>query len=373
MAIRLAFTWPVLGAAVIIASSARAQSDAPSEASESTAPPTPPQSAGADSGLEDGYIQRLIEAIKEDNSFKVRLQAVVFLSRTGDPRAAEPLLDVLATDSHYAVRAAAATALAHLGEPRAISHILRAVATDPEAFVRDESRRALGKYPRKQALPYIVAAFGSEDPSVRREVVTYLTQEPGSETSSVLIRALGDTAEIFSATKTVVMGMEPKARLRFLEEATEHRDPRVRRGAVQLLGETASKEATQIILSVYERDIEVDAVRAETRAALRDLRTFLNVERVVEDAASSPDKHSRAKALKLLGVIGGAEAEKALLEALKDEDIYLRGTAVMAMRELGDPSLVPSLERLVNDPANQRIAHLVKHTLKQLKKRQSGK
>ena len=56
---------------------------------------------------------------------------------------------------------------------------------------------------------------------------------------------------------------------------------------------------------------------------------------------------------------------------IADQDVYLRGTAVMAMAELGDPKVVPSLEKLEADPANQRILHLVRHTLKQLRKKQA--
>ena len=54
----------------------------------------------------------------------------------------------------------------------------------------------------------------------------------------------------------------------------------------------------------------------------------------------------RAKALKLLGVIGGNDAEKVLIDALSDQDVYLRGTAVMAMAELGTANVIPSLEKL---------------------------
>ncbi|HET6347287.1 MAG TPA: HEAT repeat domain-containing protein, partial [Myxococcota bacterium] len=65
---------------------------------------------GADASR-DTYLQRLIEALERDDSYKVRLQATVLLGKSKDPRAVEPLLTALNVDAHPTVRAAAATAL----------------------------------------------------------------------------------------------------------------------------------------------------------------------------------------------------------------------------------------------------------------------
>jgi HEAT repeat protein len=306
-------------------------------------------------------------------SYKVRLQAAVFLGRADDYRAFEPLVQALSADEHHTVRAAAATALANLADPRAISHIIKRVATDPDPFVREEAARALDKYHRAEALPYVVATYGSsENQEVRRQAVVYVTESADDTAQQVLVRALGDAEEIFAVAKDAALQMDATEALQFLELALHHRDAGVRRGAVRVLHALESAEAATLILEVYERDIEADGVRNETRKALRDLRRFLAIEAIVKDANQNPHKHARAKALKLLGVIGGDEAEGVLLAALSDEDVYLRGTAVMAMAELGDPSLVPTLEKLEADPANQRILHLVRHTLKQLRNKQAS-
>jgi HEAT repeat protein len=318
----------------------------------------------------EGYIEKLIQALTADDSYKVRLQAAVFLGRSDDDRAVEPLIRVLTADEHYTVRAAAATALANLEEPRAISHIVRAAALDPDTFVREEAGRALRKYDREEVLPYVVATYGSEDARVRREVVSYLAEGPFDAAEIVFVRALGDTPEIYDIAKTAVVGLQDPPKLRFLSAAVEHRDAGVRRGAIQILHALGTKEATDVILKVYERDIEVDQVRSATREALRDLRRFLPVEQIVTSAVNDSDKHARARSIKLLGVIGGADAHKALLTTLADEEIYLRGTAVMALRELGDPDAIEPLEKLLQDPANQRIALQIRTAVKHLKKHQ---
>jgi len=338
-------------------------------------PPTaePVEAAKAEAAPEkpvadDAYLEKLTEALKDEDSFKIRLQAAVYLGRTGDVRAVEPLLPVLSGDEHYTVRAAAAMALANLVEPRAISHIVRQAAIDPEEFVRGEAARALRKYDRDEALPYVVATYGSDDSRVRKEVVTYLAEGSLDVAEVVLVRAVGDVAEIHDVAQTAIKTMTPEEQLRFLGIAVEHRQASVRRGAIEVLRTIDTKAATDLILSVYERDIEVDQVRDAARAGLRALRHHLDVGEVAKVAVGNTDKHTRARSIKLLGVVGGPEAEKALSQTLKDPEIYLRGTAVMAFRDMGNPTVVPQLEKLLQDPTNQRIGLQIRNAIKVLQK-----
>ncbi|MBI5509880.1 MAG: HEAT repeat domain-containing protein [Deltaproteobacteria bacterium] len=369
-----------LSPALVLAQSAP-PTPPPAKADTAPAPaaaPVPaPTAADAPEGLPVGpqteaYLKRLIEALRADDSFKVRLQAAVFLGRSDDDRAFEPLVAALNNDEHYTVRAAAATALANLNDPRAISHVIKRLATDADPFVRDEAQRGLSKFDREEALPYVVATYGSDDPAVRRQAVLYLAEAPSPAAQQVLVRALGDTPEIFQVARDTALNMPPPEGLKFLETALDHRDASVRRGAVVVLHGIATAESAALILKVYERDIEADSVRNETRTSLRELRRFLPIAQFIKDAQESANKHERTKALKLLGVVGGDEAKDVLTTALNDQDVYVRGNAVMAVGELGDTAVVPALEKLESDPSNQRILHLVRHALKQLKKKSPG-
>lgn len=317
------------------------------------------------------YLDQLVAALETDDSFKVRLQAAVFLGRSGSERAVEPLITALA-DQHYTVRAAAATALANLHETRAISHIVKRIAIDPDPFVREEATRALDKYDRDQALTYVIASYDGfeapEDGRIRKVAMSYLVEgDPSKDSLPVLERGLGDTAEIFQMVSTYLQNLEPEEGLTVLRRAIRHKEPAVRRGAVRVLRALATKPATDLILKVYQRDIEVEEVREETRVALRERREFIDIDSVIRDARESTEKHARARALKLLGVVGGEKAEGVLLKALDDDDIYVRGNAVLAMQWLGREAVVPKLEALANNPDNQRIMHLVNNTLKKLR------
>jgi HEAT repeat protein len=253
----------------------------------------------------DARIERLIQALSSDDSYKVRLQAAVRLGRSGDERAVEPLIEALSNDPHYTVRAGAATALANLNQPRAIAHIVKRLAVDGDDFVKAEAARALGKFPRELALPYVVAAYNSDEPRVRRQVIEYVAAEPTALTHPALARALGDVPEVASIAKAAVKKLPPAELMQFLDGALDHREPSVRRGAIEMLQSQASAEAAQRILRIYEKDIEEDEVKHAARQALRDLRRHLPIEQIVKDATQNPEKHARARSLRLLGVVGG--------------------------------------------------------------------
>jgi HEAT repeat protein len=348
-------------------------SPATAQEPEAVSPPAPQPNAAtiAEPALPaSATLERLIKALGEDDAYKVRLQAAVILGRTGDERVVKPLIDALSADPHYTVRAAAATALANLRALKAVSQIIRRLAVDTEELVREEARRALQKFPREEALPYVVATCSANDPRVRKQALSYLAAEPTPGAEQVFAKALGDdNPEIASIAQGALKKLPAAELVRLLEGAVDHREPAVRRGGVDMLRSLDTPEATQLVLRVYSRDIEEEEVRVSARTALRELKRHLPMGQIVKDATQSPEKHTRAQSLRLLGVLGGNQAEAVLLGALGDDDIYVRGTAVMAMGELGDPKVVPSLERLADDPANQRIAHLVRHALKQLRKK----
>ena len=322
---------------------------------------------------QDAYVQRLVDALADDESYKVRLQAAVLIGGQDQERLSEStfklavqgLIGASKADPHYTVRAAALLAIANTQAEWGIAHILKQYAADPDDYVRQQALRALTKYERAAAIPYVVALYGEPDVRIRREVVRYLAAGLEFGVENVLMRALGDVAQVADVAQEAIRSMPADKTTAFLKNALEHKEPSVRRNAVDLLGFMDNEEAAKLVLSVYERDIEADEVRQATRYALRNLKAFLPIAEIIENVASE-DKHTRAKSLRLLGVIGEIKALKHLREALNDRDVYIRGTAVMALGELGEASVIKELKTLEEDPANQRILHLIRHTLKKL-------
>jgi HEAT repeat protein len=94
------------------------------------------------------------------------------------------------------------------------------------------------------------------------------------------------------------------------------------------------------------------------------MRALLPIQQFVKEAQSSSERYARARAIKLLGVVGGDEAEKVLLAASHDDEIYIRGSAVLAMQYLGSQAVLPTLEKLAADPDNARILLQIRSVLK---------
>jgi hypothetical protein len=86
-------------------------------------------------------VRQLAERLKQDEDFRVRVQAALELGKTAEADALEPLLSGL-DDRNASVRTAAAAALEHLGDPDAIP-ALKARRFDRSEAVRKQVKATL--------------------------------------------------------------------------------------------------------------------------------------------------------------------------------------------------------------------------------------
>ena len=193
--------------------------------------------------------------------FKVRLQAAYILGTLGDKRALSPLVKAL-DDAHYAVRGAVAIALGALGDPTAIESLVKAAA-DEEAWVRAEVMKALGRLRASTALSTLVAALDDADWKVR-----------------------------YQAARSLGLCGEP--------------------GAIIPLAR------------VIEAGIDNAEVVDAARASLRKVAPSQDTKEIEARLRTSDDKHERARAAVILGVLGDKAAVPALINSLLDNEPYVR-------------------------------------------------
>lgn len=93
-------------------------------------------------GRADRRLNRLIQILRTDSSYKVRLRVVAVLGKKGDPRAVPALIGALSDDNH-SVRGVAAAALAQIGDRRALPRLKQVARKDRSGFVRNQARRAI--------------------------------------------------------------------------------------------------------------------------------------------------------------------------------------------------------------------------------------
>ena len=301
------------------------------------------------------------------SSYKVRLRAVMLLGRTGRPDVVNVLRTVVDSDSHSAVRAGAVMALGGMGLPQAVPTVLNSAAMDVDGFVREQARRTLARFNRPTAIPFVLATSDSEDLRVRKEVLVYLGKAWSSKADAVLIRALGDFPEVFRLAKKILSEFPEKRQIDLLRKATQNSKASVRVGAIGVLADSNTREATDLILEVYQRGPDDDAIRDVLQRALRKKREQLPVDSITQTATRATEKmEARARALTLLGTIGGVKAEKTLLGALREESILLKGTAVIALGKIGNPAHLPILKGMAENFENQRIHVHLRTAIRQL-------
>jgi hypothetical protein len=86
-------------------------------------------------------VDELASSLRDDSSYKVRVQAALILGKLKDPRSIAALSQAL-RDSNATVRGTAAASLGQLGDPSA-KDALEGAAQDVDPFVRSQAQRAL--------------------------------------------------------------------------------------------------------------------------------------------------------------------------------------------------------------------------------------
>lgn len=104
----------------------------------------------------------------------VRRDATVALGEMGDPRAIDPLIEALKDDDHWRVRGNAAWALGKIGDVGAVDSLIEGLK-DENSAVRYEAAGALGEIGDVRAVEPLVTALGDDGPLyIRKNAVDSL-------------------------------------------------------------------------------------------------------------------------------------------------------------------------------------------------------
>ncbi|RME20020.1 MAG: HEAT repeat domain-containing protein [Deltaproteobacteria bacterium] len=311
----------------------------------------------------------LIEKLK-DSSFKVRLKAALLLGRLADRRAVEPLMNAL-SDGNYVVRGAAARALGNLGYPAALPALNRLLrlANDDEVFVRKEAVKAIRKLAGPEAIDTLIAALSDGSPQVRLVAVHILGKLDLPGVRRAVVEAMGDEDELVRQEAIESLKGLGRAELNgLLRQALQNGGYRVQEAAVRLAEQLRMVELLDVIADMLVRDDVVPAVKREAGLAIAQMKDALNLDKIIQDSASS-EPALRDKAVRLLGIYGGAKAVDRLLSMLKTDDTFLKRRVVAALGEAGDPRAIPALEYLRSQEQDKRLLQQIEISLRRLKPR----
>lgn len=316
-------------------------------------------------------ILQLIDQLRDDDRWKVRVEAAMILGRSGDFRVRQPLTRAL-TDPHYAVRAAAIRSLTNLGDIRDIRALLDGLGDD-EPFVRSEARRAIDSFDLEIARPYFVHALRRHpDPNVRLAAAERLAEAPDETSLAALLDAIGADDQVGRFAVSALRARSESEAIALFLRGLGEADYAVQIASMRALADLGAARATDPVIALL--DSEVPEVTFAAVEALRALSTHVDRGKWLVLAKRAPSRFERARALKVLGIIGGEEAAVLVLNALDDDDVLVRGAAVNAIANLQELRAIPKLEEMKKLEVNGRIRSLVRGTLSNLQRlRQRGK
>ena len=181
--------------------------------------PVPDPAGGAAGSLRQGDIDSLLPMLSMDDN-RVRVAAIASLGRTGDGRAARPLIALLGDDNRsvreaavralgalgeqavepliaslgdgdWHVRVGSAIALRIIGDPRGVDPLIRALS-DENRFVRREAAKSLGRIADQRATEPLISLLGDRDTGVRVRAAGALGKIGDQRAIDPLTKALSD-------------------------------------------------------------------------------------------------------------------------------------------------------------------------------------
>ncbi|MCU4924856.1 HEAT repeat domain-containing protein [Halobacteria archaeon AArc-dxtr1] len=279
---------------------------------------------------ETNAVPALVETL-EDPDPRVRKQAARACGRLESVESV-PHLSPLLRQDHHEVRVEAAYALANIGSDNALRELSSVVDAEDESLRRIVVD-ALSRLGSVEAVEILVGALQDDSDTVRRtamfSLVQLLSEAPAEASHTVRQKMVGEL-ERANASESVDPLIE------ILDESTETAQ---RRNAAWLLGrvadDTHTAPAREALIDTLSDDNEMTSKFAATSLTLLDDEDL--EERLLEFVTDDTnDEGARARALFVLGKIGGKTARQELTAFTdRTENERLRKHGFSALSKLG--------------------------------------
>lgn len=272
-------------------------------------------------------VQHLVGAL-DDEDPRVRLRACQACGTFADPRSVPALTTRLTEDGDPRVRRAAANALGNVGTDQALSPLLD-LLDDGDEPLRRIAAGALGKASTPEPVEPLARALGDESAVVRNaavySVIELLSNVPTEQSHAVRDRVV---SELKSADDATVV--EP-----LVEILTDGQQSRQRRNAAWILGRAAEPDSAAAVEALADALADEDAQTAQFAAtSLKSLGGPIVEDRLLDRLGTEHPEDARAKAVFVLGQIGGQETLNRLENLTDDESAAVRQRVFSAVSKL---------------------------------------
>ena len=288
-----------------------------------------------------------------------------------DERAVEFLIQVLNDEDNY-IRTKAAGALVNIGESSVESLIK--VMDDNDVNARGLAAKALGNIGDARAVEALVDALKYDyNDGVRVFVAEALGKINDTRAVAPLIQALRDEDSYIRTKAAGALVNIGESSVESLIKVMDDNDVNVRMRAAETLDKLHWKPSTEsnwalfliakqnwsqveklgkpVVAPLIDVLKDVDAgVRKSAVIALGNIGDASILEPLIK-ALKDGDAGVRMNAVIALGKLGNTKALEALVDALKDEDAGVRKSAVIALGNIGDArAIAPLLEYMFANP-----------------------
>ena len=218
---------------------------------------------------------------------------------------------------------------------------------------------ALGQIEERASLDPLARAARSGTPRLRLAAVWALGEIEDPEAVPTVTPALRDDDALVRATAARALGqIESRRATEPLQEALRDSDARVRAAAAEALGQIEDERAAESLEQLLRRD-PVAAVREASAHALGQIALARSAE-ALGMAVEDPERRVRYAAVEAMADLDDlTRAPAPLLRAIGSDDAGLKRRAAETLAEIADPSTVPVLIPLLNDPDPELRARVV--------------
>ena len=295
----------------------------------------------------------LIAALEHGRNRQTRAHIAGALGDLGDVSAVAPLIAVLNDQDRVLEWVSAADALGKIGDARAVEALTAVLSADSTASAKSAAR-ALGRIGNARAVHALVAALANEP---RYHLTSIAVQEAladiGGPAVGPLVNALKHgsvDARQNAASALGIIGDTDS--IEALIAALNDNDISVRSLVARTLGNTGDAGAVEALIGALSDDAW--RVQCEVVAALGNIGDVRAIEPVIT-ALQSEDRAVRLSAAQTLGILGDARAIEPLITALQSEDWVVRASAAQTLGILGDARAVAPLQAVLMDTLAVRL------------------
>lgn len=253
----------------------------------------------------------------------------------------ESLITMLKSEYVY-MRVIAARTLAKFKSSKVVEALKNALITDKFWGVAAECAASLGKLSLSEARDTLLEAEKEvKHPKVRKAIVSALGNYKDEIVAERLAKILGDDNESYY----------------------------VRSSAATSLGKTKWEKALEILIKYIDVPSHVYTITRGVLAGLAELGTPEALEKIIEYTAKDKSTWIRFAAVQALGKFPeDKRARELLIDALKDENFFVKRAAVMGMKTTVDPRFLSVLDSVEKTEIFEAIIRSAKEAARFIRK-----